>query len=91
VNVTHNYLIPNTSFMTNLKRKHIKDAPKAQFIELMNNEYVGKQLPLLKEEFSSQDYEQLITEKNALWTAHGYGPYAYFINDRFAGWGGPTA
>ena len=80
--------MPNLLPMTRITRKHIKDAPKEHFIELMNDERVGEQLPLLVQKFSPHDYEQLIKEKNALWSAHGYGPHAYFIDKNFAGWGG---
>ena len=59
-----------------------------QVIALMNDEMVGKQLPLLAGGFSEQDYHHFIAAKQALWDNHGYGPWAFCIDGQFAGWGG---
>ena len=57
-------------------------------IELMNNEAVGKQLPLLAKSFSKEDCQKFLNAKKQMWDEHGYGPWAFNISGEFAGWGG---
>ena len=45
-------------------------------------------MPLLKSGFDERACEEFIASKEALWAEEGYGPWAFFINDEFAGWGG---
>lgn len=45
-------------------------------------------MPLLKGHFSESDCEKFINSKEKLWADNGYGPWAFFIDDQFAGWGG---
>jgi len=59
-----------------------------QIIDLMNNEMVGKQLPLLAGGFSVENCQTFLKAKQQLWEVHGYGPWAFLINGAFAGWGG---
>ena len=66
----------------------LEKVPKSDFIDLMNTPKVGHLLPLLNTHFSENDYLQFIEDKKQLWEKHGYGPYAFLIDDVFAGWGG---
>lgn len=62
-----------------------------EIIALMNEERVGRLLPLLVGEFTAEDCRAFIAAKQALWDTHGYGPWAFVINGKFAGWGGLQA
>ena len=57
-------------------------------MELMNHPLVRRQMPLLKGDFTKANCEAFIANKEKLWAHHGYGPWAFVINGRFAGWGG---
>lgn len=66
----------------------LDEIEEEQIIDLMNNEMVRKQLPLLVDGFSSESCRAFLKEKERLWNEHGFGPWAFLINGEFAGWGG---
>ncbi len=66
----------------------LEQIDKRKIIELMNNKLVGKQLPLLSGGFSADDCDNFLSAKKHLWDTHGYGPWAFLIEEEFAGWGG---
>jgi len=68
--------------------KRLTEVDKSDIIDLMNNPLVGRQMPLLKGGFGDIDCDQFIANKEQLWAAHGYGPWAFVVDGRFAGWGG---
>ncbi|MGH1360450.1 MAG: GNAT family N-acetyltransferase [Burkholderiaceae bacterium] len=59
-----------------------------QLISLMNDQKVRKHLPLLDQNFSVASCREFLKSKEALWAQHGYGPWAFVIQNQFAGWGG---
>ena len=77
--------------MAEIKFVHLGEIDEARIIELMNNELVGKQLPLLANGFSVQNCRDFLKAKKQLWDDNGYGPWAFLINNEFAGWGGLQA
>lgn len=74
--------------MEEIKFVHLFEVEEKQLLDLMNNELVGKHLPLLTNGFSSKNYQDFLKAKKQLWSEHGFGPWAFLINDEFAGWGG---
>ncbi len=56
--------------------------------ELMNHPKVRRLMPLTKDDFSEADARAFVAGKERLWAEHGYGPWAFFVGGRFAGWGG---
>lgn len=74
--------------MDEIKFVHLFEIEEEQIIDLMNNEMVGKQLPLLAEGFSAEDCQSFLKAKKQLWDEHGFGPWAILIKGEFAGWGG---
>ena len=66
----------------------IQAAPRALVMEQMNDARVRRHLPLATGTFDEAAYESFISGKQAMWSEHGYGPWAFFIGDRYAGWGG---
>lgn len=74
--------------MDEIKFVHLSEIDENAIIELMNNEEVGKLLPLLQGGFSAADCRAFVKTKMQLWDEHGFGPWAFVINGEFAGWGG---
>lgn len=68
--------------------KRLPEIEKSKIIDLMNNGLVRKQMPLFTRDFDDGICEEFITSKELLWTKHGYGPWAFTINNEFVGWGG---
>ena len=72
----------------NIQFKRLSEIEKSEIIDLMNNSLVRRQMPLLKDKFTEDICEKFVTAKEQLWADYGYGPWAFVINNRFAGWGG---
>jgi RimJ/RimL family protein N-acetyltransferase len=45
-------------------------------------------MPLLGDTFSEADCDKFVANKERLWAEHGYGPWAFYIDSEFVGWGG---
>jgi len=60
----------------------------SDLVELMNNPLVRRHMPLSNDNFGVRECESFLCAKEALWREYGYGPWAFFIDDEFAGWGG---
>lgn len=74
--------------MTDIEFLDLSEINPSDIINLMNNEAVGKLMPLLAGGFSQEDCNAFLKAKKSLWDEHGYGPWAFIIQDEFAGWGG---
>jgi len=72
----------------NIEFKRLAEVKKSEIMELMNNQLVRRQMPLLRDEFSEDDCDKFIEVKEQLWAKHGYGPWAFTVNEQFTGWGG---
>jgi len=68
--------------------KRLSEVNKFDIIELSNNPLVRRQMPLSSDNFSEADCAEFIEAKERLWATHGYGPWAFVIDGKFAGWGG---
>lgn len=60
----------------------------AEWIALMNHPRVRRHLPLAQGAFDESDWATFIATKEAMWKHHGYGPWAFFLEETFVGWGG---
>ncbi|OUR76978.1 GNAT family N-acetyltransferase [Alphaproteobacteria bacterium 46_93_T64] len=74
--------------MDEIKLVSLFEIREEQIIDLMNNEMVGKQLPLLAGGFSVEDCQIFLKAKKQIWNDYGFGPWAFLIEGEFAGWGG---
>ena len=68
--------------------KRLSEVDKADLIDLMNDPRVRRQMPLTTDNFSDVDCDGFVAAKEQLWVEHGYGPWAFVVDGRFAGWGG---
>lgn len=71
-----------------IQLKRLSDVDPADIIALMNDPRVRRQMPLTSDQFSAADCAGFVAAKERLWAEHGYGPWAFVVDGRFAGWGG---
>ena len=71
-----------------LELKLLRSAPRELVIEQMNDARVRRHLPLATEDFNDAAYNRFLAGKEAMWSNHGYGPWAFYMDNRYAGWGG---
>jgi RimJ/RimL family protein N-acetyltransferase len=45
-------------------------------------------MPLTQDDFAEADAQAFVQGKERLWQEHGFGPWAFFVDGQFAGWGG---
>ena len=75
--------------MKTIEFKRLTEVDTSDITLLMNHKLVRKQMPLLTNIiFNEKTCEKFIDIKESLWIKHGYGPWAFVIDCRFAGWGG---
>jgi ribosomal-protein-alanine N-acetyltransferase len=68
--------------------KRLSEVDKSDIIELMNDPLVRRQMPLTTDNFGEADCDEFVAAKERLWEEHGYGPWAFVVDGKFAGWGG---
>lgn len=68
--------------------RRLTDVSAADIIDLMSHPLVRRQMPLSRDNFGPRECEAFVAAKERLWSEHGYGPWAFLIDGRFAGWGG---
>ena len=66
----------------------LRDIEPAEIISLMNEPRLRRHMPLLGPRFDAEDCVQFIAAKERMWREHGFGPCAFLVDGRFAGWGG---
>lgn len=68
--------------------KRLTAVDKNDIIALHNHPLVRRQMPLFEGVFTEEDVDEFVAAKEGLWQEHGYGPWAFFVEGKFAGWGG---
>lgn len=68
--------------------KRLSDVKKSDIIKLMNHPKVRLHMPLAKGPFDDAAYDTFIAAKEDLWKNHRYGPWAFYADGHFIGWGG---
>jgi RimJ/RimL family protein N-acetyltransferase len=66
----------------------LPDVDPDAVIALMNDAGVRRHMPLARGRFGRPEYRRFLAAKEAIWTEHGYGPWAFVLDDEFVGWGG---
>lgn len=72
----------------NITFKRLTEIDSQEIINLMNNPLVRRQMPLLEGSWDESTCATFVAGKEKLWNAHGYGPWAFVVDGKFAGWGG---
>lgn len=71
-----------------LEFKRLTQIEPADITALNNHPKVLQQMPLGSPDFDDEKSCSWAKEKDAQWEINGYGPWAFVIDDIFAGWGG---
>jgi len=71
-----------------LKFVHLKDVALSEIVALNTHPLVMRHMPLSDGNFDEEVCRQWVAGKESQWEQHGYGPWAFLIDGRFAGWGG---
>lgn len=66
----------------------LREVPISDLIDLHTDPRVLRHLPLAREQFDKAACRKWLAGKEGMWAAHGYGPWAIFVDGAFAGWGG---
>ena len=80
--------ITNSEGNVKLEFKHLHEIDCSEYIALHTNPLVRRQMPLTSDKFDEDDCREWIAAKERLWQEHGYGPWAFIVDGKFAGWGG---
>ncbi len=71
-----------------LEFKRLTEVGVDEIIALNNHPEVLRQMPLGSADFDEVKARDWVSHKDAQWTQYGYGPWAFLIDQEFAGWGG---
>ena len=72
----------------NLEFKRLSEIDCSEYVALNTNPLVMRQMPLSDSSFDEEVCQGWIAGKEKMWEEHGYGPWAFVIDGKFAGWGG---
>lgn len=68
--------------------KRLSEINKNDIIDLMNQPLLRRHMPLMGDSFTEEDCEAFVAAKENIWAENGYGPWAFVMDGKFAGWGG---
>jgi len=71
-----------------LEFKRLSEINNSEFIALNANPLVRRQMPLSHDNFGDAECLEWVAGKEKQWEEYGYGPWAFIIDGKFAGWGG---
>ncbi len=71
-----------------LEFKRLSEIDCSEYVALNTNPLVMRQMPLSDSDFDEEACRVWIAGKEKMWAEHGYGPWAFMIDGKFAGWGG---
>lgn len=71
-----------------LEFKRMSEVDNGEYIALNLNPLVRRQMPLTDDNFGEKECQEWVASKEKQWDEHGYGPWAFIIDGKFAGWGG---
>jgi ribosomal-protein-alanine N-acetyltransferase len=71
-----------------LEFRRLSEIDCSEYVSLNMNPLVRRQMPLTSDDFDEAACKEWIKGKERMWETHGYGPWAFVLDDKFAGWGG---
>ena len=71
-----------------LEFKRLGEVAPSEYVALNTHPLVMRQMPLSDDSFNEEVCREWIKGKEKMWEEHGYGPWAFIVDDKFAGWGG---
>lgn len=77
-----------SSYAPTITFARLSEVDPADLIALMNYPRMRRHLPLAHGMFGPQECARFVAAKEQHWAEHGYGPWAFYVEGAFAGWGG---
>jgi [ribosomal protein S5]-alanine N-acetyltransferase len=71
-----------------LEFKRLSDINISDIIAVNTNPLVLRQMPLSGDHWEESEWMEWVEGKEKQWEEYGYGPWAFIIDGKFAGWGG---
>jgi [ribosomal protein S5]-alanine N-acetyltransferase len=68
--------------------KRLSEVPKAEIMAQAGHPRIRRHMPLATSSGGEAECDQFIAAKEALWAEYGYGPWAFVVDGKYAGWGG---
>lgn len=72
----------------NLEFKRLSEVDCAELVVLNTDPRVHKHMPLAESDYTEEKCRAWVEGKERQWVENGYGPWAFFIDGKFGGWGG---
>ncbi len=74
--------------MTSISFGRMGTVEPAVLLQMLENPDVRRHMPLAGDDWTEQSAFDWAKGKEAQWQQNGYGPWAVYLDDVFAGWGG---
>jgi len=71
-----------------LEFRRLSDINISDIIAVNTNPLVLRHMPLSCDNWQESDWMEWVEGKEKQWDQYGYGPWAFIIDGKFAGWGG---
>ena len=68
--------------------KHLSDVPAPVLVTHLNDPVVLEHMPLSTKPWNEESILRWVAAKERQWADNGLGPWAFFIDGGYAGWGG---
>ena len=68
--------------------RRLSDIDVAEIIALNTHPLVRRHMPLSDDNFGDAECREWVQGKESQWEEYGYGPWAFMLDGKFAGWGG---
>ena len=71
-----------------LEFRHLSEIDTTEIIALNTNPLVRRLMPLSSQDFGESECIAWVAAKEKQWEEYGYGPWAFIVDSKLAGWGG---
>jgi RimJ/RimL family protein N-acetyltransferase len=71
-----------------LEFRRLSEIDCAEIVALNTHPLVRRHMPLSDADFGEKECLEWVAGKEKQWEQHGYGPWAFLVDGKFAGWGG---
>ena len=71
-----------------LEFKRLSEVDRSEYVALFAHPLVRRHMPLSDDHFDDAACAEWIEGKESMWKEYGFGPWAFLVDGKFAGWGG---
>jgi [ribosomal protein S5]-alanine N-acetyltransferase len=72
----------------NIEFKRLTEVARSDIIKQSGHPLIRRHMPLATGTGGEAECERFIAAKERLWAEYGYGPWAFVVDGKYAGWGG---